>query len=84
MDITDQTLGGHVRMNIAVTAVVGLGDARSAQIVLDDLMSKTIPDAVAKHATDVWAHAIPISINPPRPSPEGDRISVDLNFQITA
>lgn len=82
VDFTDQTLGGHVSVEIAVVGVVGTGDVRQAQIVMDDLMSKDLPNAINAHQTDAWRVAFVQNISNVRI--DGPLMFVDLNISLVA
>jgi hypothetical protein len=82
IDFGQQTLSGQRKVSISVTGCVGTGDAQAAQHTIDELTGKTIPDAVAGHASTVWLHATPTTITNIRV--DEDRLLADLNFDIYA
>ena len=84
VDFRDQSLGGQRRADFVVVAMVGTSAPRAAQIVLDDLISKTIPDAVATYQTEAWLYAEPTQITNVRTDTEAQRIVADLRFSIYA
>lgn len=80
VDFTTGTLRGHKLFDIPITFCVGLGDGRTAQQAMGELLYGEIPIALQEHETSSWHSLQLLSVSNTRVI--DNRLLTDLNIQL--